>query len=107
MKAYINIRNTNINFSNYQNNNDIEILVCEFSIKLKNQIIEFIKNSILKYSEAIDISKRIHDQCMEKLGGIWDVTVGERNKYFSTHNSKTALAVNVGPYKIVVKYFGQ
>ena len=107
MKDNINISNTSINVSNNQNNNDIEILACEFDIKLKNTIIKFIENSILKYPESIDISNNIHQQCMEKLGGKWDVAVGERNKYFSTHNSKSALAVNAGPYKILIKYFGK
>ena len=107
MKANINISNTYINFSNNQNKNGIEILACEFDIKIKNIIIKFIENSIIKYSEYIDISKSIHEQLMEKLGGKWDVTVGDRNKYISTHNSISALGVNAGPYKILVKYFGQ
>ena len=107
MKANINISNTYINFGNSHNNKGIEIIACNFDINLKNTIIKFIKNSISEYSEIIDISKSIYSQCTNDLGGKWDVTVGERNKFMTTYNSEAYLGLNAGPYKIIVKYYGK
>lgn len=107
MKANINISNTYINFGNIQNNKGIEIITSDFDINLKNTIIKFIKNSISEYSESVDISKSIHSQCKEALGGKWDITVGERNKYSTTFDSEDVLGLNAGPYKIIVKYYGE
>ena len=101
MIAKFNISETYINIGNKQDR-DLHVLSSNLGPQAQRTVIQFIKNSVSKYSNYSDISYDINNQCIEQFGGTWTTIVGEINKLNSTTNCEHAFSASIGPYKIII-----
>ena len=103
MYAKVNISNTYISLGNIKNKG-LQVLTSTFSLEVRNTLIGFIEKSVSQYSEYTDIVQSINNQCRKAYGGKWTISIGEINRINSASNTDHAMAVTIGPYKIIITY---
>ena len=99
-----NINNINLLNKNPKDANIELIYVDNFQPNEQNILKNFVVKSISKHSEYSKIATCIYEDCQNWNNGIWAITVGEKNKFNSTNNTRKDLVFNVANYKIIIDY---
>ena len=97
-----------INQNMMRNNPNPNKLVLLSSYNLEKDESDIIKSFIFKaissYVSFADIAGSIQGDCVNKFGGNWSVTVGEKDKFNTTTKAMKNCAFNIGQYKIAIIY---
>ena len=87
------------------NPNKLVVLTSSNVDKNESEIIKsFIFKAVSSYDTYIDIAQSIQDDCSNKFGGKWNVSVGEIDKFNVCGAFNKLIAFKIGQYKICI-YF--
>ena len=99
-----NIINQNM-MPNNPNPNKLVLLASNNLEKDESDIIKsFIFKAISSYNSYYDIARSIQGDCINKFGGNWSVSVGEKDKFNTAWKASKNCAFNIGQYKIIINY---
>ena len=112
MNAQYNIQYNNqynmVNQNMMQGNYNPNKLVLLSSYNIKTNESDIIKSFILKatssYDTYSDIAQSIQDDCINKFGGNWTVSFGEKDKFNVFWKAIKNIGFTIGQYKIVITF---
>ncbi len=95
----------NQNMMPYNPNPNKLVLLSSNLEKDESDIIKsFIFKAISSYDSYNDIARSIQGDCINKFGGNWSVSVGEKDKFNTFFRAIKYCSFNIGQYKIVITY---
>ncbi len=90
---------------NIPNSNKLTVISSsDFSLKEIEKLKNIIVKKISKYDDYRDLAVSIQEECSKIEYGNWIVTVGLRDNMDSFGNSHKSLNVQVGKYKINIRF---